>query len=74
MTSIEATDLRIVRGKNEVLHTISCQVKKGMLTGLIGPSGSGKTTLMRAIVGVQQIQKWDVNGTWETSWEPAVTA
>lgn len=55
MTGIIAEKLLIVRGKNEVLHGISCTVKAGTITGLIGPSGSGKTTLMRAIVGVQHI-------------------
>lgn len=57
MASIQAKDLLIVRGKNEVLHGISGDVKEGVLTGLVGPSGSGKTTLMRAIVGVQHINK-----------------
>lgn len=56
MTSIQAHDLTVIRGGKEVLRAISCNVKPGVLTGLIGPSGSGKTTLMRAIVGVQKIQ------------------
>jgi ABC-2 type transport system ATP-binding protein len=56
MISIEAENVVVLRGTNEVLHAISCVVKPGALTGLIGPSGSGKTTLMRAIVGVQKIK------------------
>jgi len=52
--SIEIGNLRVVRGKSEVLHGIDLQIAKGKVTGLLGPSGSGKTTLMRAIVGVQK--------------------
>lgn len=52
--AIEISNLRVVRGKSEVLHGIDLQIAKGKVTGLLGPSGSGKTTLMRAIVGVQK--------------------
>ncbi|MBX3078444.1 MAG: ABC transporter ATP-binding protein [Cryobacterium sp.] len=52
--SIHADDLRVRRGKREILHGISFDVPQGSLVGLLGPSGSGKTTLMRAIVGVQR--------------------
>jgi ABC-2 type transport system ATP-binding protein len=47
--------LRVVRGRQEVLHGIDTSIPRGEITGLAGPSGSGKTTLMRAIVGVQII-------------------
>ena len=48
------------RGNREVLHGLSCTIPPGSVTGLLGPSGSGKTTLMRAIVGVQQVQRGTV--------------
>lgn len=60
-TAIQANNLSVVRGKNEVLHGISCTVKAGTVTGLIGPSGSGKTTLMRSIVGVQTIDSGELS-------------
>ncbi|MBN9149803.1 MAG: ABC transporter ATP-binding protein [Micrococcales bacterium] len=53
-SAIHTDDLRVRRGKREVLHGISFDVPQGSLVGLLGPSGSGKTTLMRAIVGVQR--------------------
>lgn len=68
--AIVAEKLTIIRGKNEVLHGISCEVKRGTVTGLIGPSGSGKTTLMRAVVGVQKIN----DGTLTVLDEPAGSA
>ncbi|WP_328528449.1 heme ABC exporter ATP-binding protein CcmA [Nocardioides sp. NBC_00368] len=50
---VEASGLRVVRGKREVLHGLDFSIRAGEVTGLLGPSGCGKTTLMRAMVGVQ---------------------
>ena len=44
-----------------MLPGISLEISGGRVTGLLGPSGSGKTTLMRAIVGVQQIERGEVH-------------
>lgn len=52
--SIQAEDVRVRRGKKEVLHGISFTVEAGTLVGLLGPSGCGKSTLMRSVVGIQQ--------------------
>ncbi|GAA2133441.1 ABC transporter ATP-binding protein [Streptomyces synnematoformans] len=59
-TAIEVRDLTVVRGAREVLHGISTDVPRGVITGLLGPSGSGKTTLFRAIVGVQIVSSGTV--------------
>ncbi|BBH68094.1 multidrug ABC transporter ATP-binding protein [Actinoplanes sp. OR16] len=59
-TSIEVRDLVIRRGKRTVLDDFHCAIPRGSVTGLLGPSGSGKTTLMRAVVGVQVIEKGTV--------------
>jgi ABC-2 type transport system ATP-binding protein len=59
-TTIEVKDLVVVRGKRRVLHSISCAIPGGIVTGLLGPSGSGKTTLMRCVVGVQRIEAGSV--------------
>ncbi|HEU4539547.1 MAG TPA: ABC transporter ATP-binding protein [Jiangellaceae bacterium] len=53
---IEVHDLVVERGNQEVLHGISTEIHRGVVTGLLGPSGAGKTTLMRAIVGVQLVK------------------
>lgn len=60
-TAIEVTDLVVHRGRREVLHGLSTQISRGVVTGLLGPSGSGKTTLMRAIVGVQLVKSGRVS-------------
>jgi ABC-2 type transport system ATP-binding protein len=44
-----------------VLPGVSLTIRRGVVTGLLGPSGSGKTTLMRAIVGVQIVERGEVS-------------
>ncbi|MGH3432508.1 MAG: ATP-binding cassette domain-containing protein, partial [Thermocrispum sp.] len=46
-------DLRVRRGRREVIKGIGFALERGTVTGLLGPSGCGKSTLMRAVVGVQ---------------------
>ncbi|KZL31446.1 MULTISPECIES: ABC transporter ATP-binding protein [Rhodococcus] len=63
MTTTPAIDirgLRVIRGKQQVLHSLDLQVSAGSITGLLGPSGCGKTTLMRAIVGTQIVESGEV--------------
>ncbi|MER6970401.1 heme ABC exporter ATP-binding protein CcmA [Nocardioides sp. NPDC000445] len=67
---VEASGLRVVRGKNEVLHGLDFSIRAGEVTGLLGPSGCGKTTLMRALVGVQA----KVTGTLTVLGRPAGSA
>jgi ABC-2 type transport system ATP-binding protein len=58
--AIVVEDLRVVRGRREVLHEVSLAVASGAVTGLLGPSGCGKSTLMRSIVGVQMVAEGKV--------------
>jgi ABC-2 type transport system ATP-binding protein len=71
-TAVEVSDLVIERGKREVLHGISAQIPRGVVTGLLGPSGSGKTTLMRAIVGVQIVKSGTVTVLGKPAGAPAL--
>lgn len=64
---INAKTLSVYKAGRAVLRSLNFEVPSGSITGLIGPSGSGKTTLMRAIVGVQKINK----GTLEVLGEKA---
>ena len=54
-------NLRVVRGDTVAVDDLSVSVAPGTVTGLLGPSGSGKSTLIRAIVGVQRIERGRVN-------------
>ena len=53
--AITIDGLTVLRGGKTVLPSISLEIPRGRVVGLLGPSGSGKTTLMRAIVGVQKV-------------------
>lgn len=58
--AVAVEKLRVVRGGVVALDELSLDVSSGTVTGLLGPSGSGKTTLMRALVGVQRVERGDV--------------
>ena len=53
-SAVTAADLRVTRGRKEILHGLDLNLAPGTITGLLGPSGCGKTTLMRTVVGVQR--------------------
>lgn len=58
--AISVADLEVSRGGRRVLHGLTFETGRGVITGLLGPSGCGKTTLMRAVVGVQIVERGDV--------------
>ncbi len=70
--AIETSALRVVRGKNEVLHSLDLAVPSGSITGLLGPSGCGKSTLMRSIVGVQIVASGTVTVLGQPAGTPAL--
>lgn len=59
-SAIQVRGLRVRRGGRLVLPGIDLDVPAARITGLVGPSGGGKTTLIRAIVGVQIVERGTV--------------
>ncbi len=51
--AVRLHDLRVRRGRREVLRGLTLEVPRGSLVGLLGPSGAGKTSLMRSVLGIQ---------------------
>jgi ABC-2 type transport system ATP-binding protein len=70
--AIEIRDLHVRRGGKVILPGIWLRVPPGRVTGLLGPSGSGKTTLMRAIVGVQIVERGQVTVLGQPAGTPAL--
>jgi ABC-2 type transport system ATP-binding protein len=70
--AVAVTDLIVRRGGAAVLRGITCEVRRGVVTGLLGPSGCGKTTLMRAIVGVQIVASGSVVVLGERAGSPSL--
>jgi ABC-2 type transport system ATP-binding protein len=70
--AIDVEDLHVRRGGKLILPGVSLRIPPGRATGLLGPSGSGKTTLMRAIVGVQIVERGSVTVLGQPAGTPAL--
>ena len=47
-------------GSKRILNNISFELEKGDVLGFIGPNGAGKTTTIKAILGMQKINKGSI--------------
>ena len=52
MDIIDARDLTVGYGREEVLRGLSFNVTKGLITAVVGVSGSGKSTLLKTLAGL----------------------
>jgi len=59
--SLEAQNITVILGGNEILNEVSLSVPKGKVIGLIGPNGAGKSTLLRAIMGFTPIHSGQIS-------------
>lgn len=57
---IEVRDLSCGYAGRNVLQSVSLQIHKGQMTGLLGPNGSGKSTLLKALSGVLQPRSGEI--------------
>ncbi|HET9919846.1 MAG TPA: ABC transporter ATP-binding protein [Ktedonobacteraceae bacterium] len=50
--SFERVQFRYNSFSEDVLHGVSCQIRRGETVALLGPNGSGKTTLVKQALGL----------------------
>ncbi len=51
---LAARDLVVRYGRDEAVHGVSLEVRRGEVVGLIGPDGAGKTSTLRVLGGLQK--------------------
>jgi ABC-type polar amino acid transport system ATPase subunit len=54
---VRCSDVHLSRGSREVLRGVTFELCRGEVVALMGPSGSGKTTILRAIAGLEAIDR-----------------
>lgn len=57
---LEARELHVLRGTNEVLHGVSLSLEPGDALALVGPNAAGKSTLVQALAGLLRPQRGEV--------------
>jgi ABC-type polar amino acid transport system ATPase subunit len=57
---IECVDLHLSRGARQLLRGVSFAMQRGEAVALMGASGAGKTTILRAIAGLDPIDRGEI--------------
>jgi multiple sugar transport system ATP-binding protein len=60
MANINLQDVEKYFGENYVVRKANLQIHDGEFVVLLGPSGCGKTTTLRAIAGLEEIDRGDI--------------
>src|SRR6478672_3687746 len=60
MANINLQDVEKYFGQNYVVRKLNLNIHDGEFVVLLGPSGCGKTTTLRAIAGLEEIDRGDI--------------
>jgi ABC-type sugar transport system ATPase subunit len=72
MATVELDGVAVRKGGQEVLSGVDLTVDDGLVLALLGSTGSGKTTVLRAVAGLDQVERGAVRlgGVDVTAWKP----
>jgi sn-glycerol 3-phosphate transport system ATP-binding protein len=60
MSNISIRKVRKSYAKNEVVHGVDLEIKRGEFVVILGPSGCGKSTLLRMVAGLESITSGEI--------------
>lgn len=58
-------------GSVTALEDVTCELRRGKVTGLVGRNGAGKTTLLSLIAGLHHVQQGEIRADGKQVWENA---
>ena len=58
--TLAANDISVHRGADAILEGVSLTVTPGSRIGVVGPNGRGKTALLRALAGLEELDRGSV--------------
>jgi len=58
--TLAANDISVHRGADAILERLSLAVTPGSRIGVVGPNGRGKTTLLRALAGLEELERGSI--------------
>ena len=58
--TLAANDISVHRGADAILERLSLAVTPGSRIGVVGPNGRGKTTLLRALAGLEELDRGSI--------------
>lgn len=60
MSGLSVRNVSLKVGAKQILNTVSVDLKKGEMVGLVGPNGAGKSSLLKCILGLSELTEGEV--------------